>query len=90
MESNKYNIGEIVLIDFPYSNLKGSKYRPAIIIGKTDIQNDLIIAFVTSEVENYIWSEYAVKFNQNHLQTGTIKQESIIRCDKVITISPQR
>lgn len=90
MESNNYKIGEIILIDFPYSNLKGSKYRPAIIIGETDIQNDIIVAFVTSETENYVWSEYAVKFNQTHLQTGTIKQESIIRCDKIITISPQR
>ncbi len=90
MDSNKFNIGEIVLIDFPYSNLKGSKYRPAVIIGVTDIQNDLIVAFVTSEIENYSWSEYAVKFSQAHLQSGTIKQESIIRCDKMITISPQR
>ena len=57
---------------------------------RSDIQNDILVAFVTSEVENYIWSEYAVRFNTEHLQAGTVKQESVIRCDKLITISPER
>jgi len=90
LDSNKYNVGEIILIDFPYSNLKGSKFRPAIIVGKTDFQDDLIVAYVTTEIESYVWSEYAVKISQKHLQSGIIKQDSLIRCDKVITINPQR
>ena len=90
MDSNKNRIGEIVLLDFPYTNLQGSKVRPALIVGTSDIQNDLLVAFVTSEVENYIWSDYAVAFEQSNLQEGIIKQNSVIRCDKLITISPER
>ena len=90
MDSNKNQIGEIVLLDFPYTNLRGSKLRPAIIVGITDINSDLIVAYVTSEVENYIWSEYAVSINQSNLHEGTIKHDSIIRCDKLITINPDR
>ena len=84
MDSNKNQIGEIILLDFPFTNLKGSKFRPAIIVGISDIYNDLLVAFVTSEVENYIWSEYAVTINQSNLQEGIIKHESVIRCDKLI------
>ena len=91
MDSNNNNnqIGEIVLINFPFTNFKGSKLRPAIIVAKSDVYNDLLVAFVTSEVENYIWSEYAVVINQTNLQEGIIKHESIIRCDKLISIAPE-
>lgn len=90
MDSNKNQIGEIVLLDFPFTNYTGSKLRPAIIVGMSDIHKDLLVAFVTSEVENYIWSEYAVAFKQVNLQVGIIKHESVIRCDKLITVSPER
>lgn len=90
MDSNKNQIGEIVLLDFPFTNYTGSKVRPAIIVGTSDVHNDLLVAFVTSEVENYIWSEYAVSIKQANLQEGTIKHESVIRCDKLITVSPER
>jgi len=90
LDLNKNQIGEIILLDFPYTNLKGSKLRPAIIVGITDINSDLLVAYVTSEVENYIWSEYAVSINQSSLQEGTIKHDSIVRCDKLITINPDR
>ena len=90
MDSNNNQIGEIVLLDFPFANYTGSKLRPAIIVAKSDVYSDLLVAFVTSEVENYIWSEYAVAINQTNLQEGTIKHESVIRCDKLITVSPER
>ena len=90
MDLNNNRIGEIVLLDFPYTNLKGSKLRPALIVGVSDIQNNFLVAFVTSEVDNYSWSDYAVVFDQSDLQEGFIKQKTIIRCDKLITISPDR
>jgi CDP-6-deoxy-D-xylo-4-hexulose-3-dehydrase len=88
--SNNNQIGEIVLLDFPFTNAKGSKLRPALIVGISDVYDDLLVAFVTSEVENYVWSEYAVAINQSNLQEGTIKHDSIIRCEKLITINPDR
>ncbi len=90
MDLSDNRIGEIVLLDFPYTNLKGSKLRPALIVGVSDVQNDFLVAFVTSEVDNYSWSDYAVVFDQSNLQEGFIKQKSIIRCDKLLTISPDR
>lgn len=90
MDSNKDQIGEIVLLDFPFTNNKGSKLRPAIIVGISDMHDDLLVAYITSEVENYIWSEYAVSVKQSNLQNGIIKHESVIRCDKLITVNHSR
>ena len=90
MDSKNNRIGEIVLLDFPYTNAQGAKLRPALIMAKGDIQHDYLVAFITSEVERYRGSEFAVVFKQDDLQRGTVRQESIIRCDKLITINPDR
>ena len=90
MESNNYTIGEIVLLEFPFTNLKGSKVRPALVISLSNGSNDLQVAYITSEVDNYALSPYAVVVEQGHLASGFIKQKSVIRCDKLITISHER
>ena len=90
MDSKTNSIGEIVLLNFPFTNLGGSKVRPAIIVAQSEVQGDYIVAYISSEVENYVWSDFAVVLEQNDLQKGTIKQRSVIRCDKLLTISPER
>ena len=90
LEQNNLKIGEIVLLDFPFTNLAGSKVRPALIVGKPDLQNDIQVAYLTSEIQRYNKNEYSVIFNQNDLASGVIKQQSLIRCNKIITISAQR
>ena len=90
LEQNNLQIGEIVLLDFPFTNHLGSKIRPALIVGKPDSQNDIQVAYITSEIQSYAKNEYAVVFDQNDLSSGVIKQQSLIRCDKVITINIRR
>ena len=71
MASNR--VGEIVFLDFPYTNFKNSKIRPAVILGQSDIdKNDYIVAYITSEVDNYIWSEFAVSLKACDLSTQTL------------------
>ncbi len=90
MEPNNLKTGEVVLLDFPFTNLAGSKVRPALIIGKPDSQNDIQVAYITSEVQSYSNNDYSVVFDQSDLSAGNIKQQSLIRCDKIITINIQR
>jgi len=87
---NNLKTGEVVLLDFPFTNFAGSKVRPALIVGKPDSQNDIQVAYITSEVQSYSDNEYSVVFDQNDLSAGVIKQQSLIRCDKIITINTQR
>ena len=86
----KHRVGELVLLSFPYTNYNESKVRPAVIISDNNIDNygrkDYIVAYITTEMDNYVFSEFSLKFNNNDLDSGTVKKESLIRVDKNIPI----
>jgi CDP-6-deoxy-D-xylo-4-hexulose-3-dehydrase len=81
-------LGDIVLLDFHYTNRTGSKVRPGLVIGinQRSIFDDLNVAFITTEVDSYIYDAFAVKITTADLAEGTLKQESVVRVDKVITV----
>lgn len=89
MGSNRPSrVGEIVLLDFPFTNQRGSKVRPAVIISDaSDNFNDLLVAYITSDVDSYVYSKFSMAFDQDDLDKGTIARQSLIRVDKVIVIS---
>ena len=43
--------GDIVLIEFPFTNLSGAKSRPALIL--MDFEFDVILAFITTQLKWY-------------------------------------
>jgi len=55
-------LGDIVLLDFPYTNRTGSKVRPGLVIGinQRGIFDDLNVAFITTEADSYIYETSAV------------------------------
>ena len=44
--------GDIVLITFPFTDLSGSKLRPAVILAETTL--DLTVCFITTQLQ---WQE---------------------------------
>jgi len=89
--SNGSRIGEIVLLEYPYTNQAGSKLRPAVILTQSSGKfADLTVAYMTSEVESYCWDDAAVVIEPADLESGTIRKSSVIRVDKTLVIDSRK
>lgn len=73
--------GDIVVIPFPFSDLSGSKRRPAIVLADLD-GDDLILAQITSKD---IGDSYSVALTVSDICDGTLGKESNIRPNKLFT-----
>ncbi len=82
------NLGDIVLLDFPYTNRVGSKVRPGLVIGTSrNIHfDDINVAYITTEVDSYLYDPSVVQIAAADMAEGTLKRESVVRVDKVITV----
>ena len=72
--------GDVVLISFPFTDLSGSKLRPAAILAETDL--DLTICFITTQLQ---WQEAA---DVQLLPTtfNVLRKQSLIRKSKIAKV----
>lgn len=75
-----YYFGDILIINFPFSDGQGSKRRPVMVIKDTN-DKDILIAKVTSQQYN---TEYDVNI-QSWKQAGLLSS-SVIRVHKIQTL----
>jgi mRNA interferase MazF len=73
--------GSIVLIPFPFTDLKGNKIRPAVVLSRSEL--DVTICFVTSELK---WKTEHDVFVFPSKNNG-LKAPSLIRTSKIATIN---
>jgi mRNA interferase MazF len=78
----KFAIGDIVLIDFPYSDFTNSKKRPALVMGKAEFDN-LILCQITSKPYS---SKRAIVIGGGDITGDSLPVTSYIRPDKVFTV----
>lgn len=83
MPGTSYNQGDIVLMLFPFTNLSGSKVRPAIIISNHLVNNtpDIICAQITGQVYK---DAFSFELRDSDV-TVSLKGYSEIRCHKIFT-----
>ena len=75
--------GDVVLIKFPFTDLSGSKLRPALVLIETG--NDVLVAFITSVLsEKFTGDVSLVKSVENGL-----KKDSVLRLSKLATLSKE-
>jgi len=72
--------GDIVLIIFPFTDLSGTKLRPAIIL--TETESDITVCFITSHLE---WKDKSDILLHPSSENG-LKKPSLIRVAKIATL----
>lgn len=76
--------GSVILVTFPFSNLKGKKVRPALVLAQVEFDN-LILCQITS---NPYSSKTAICIKPSDFSTGNLPVESFVRPDKLFTADP--
>jgi mRNA interferase MazF len=73
--------GDVVVVPFPFSNLQEAKRRPALVVSPLD-GDDLILCQITSRSTG---DRYAVSLEERDFQSGSLKQSSNIRPNRLFT-----
>jgi len=77
------NKGDIVLVPFPFTDLTGNKYRPALIL--IESEEEVTVCFITTQMK---WkSEYDISVNPTEL--NGLKKPSLIRLNKLATLDKE-
>jgi mRNA interferase MazF len=73
--------GNVVVVPFPFSDLSGSKRRPALVLADLD-GDDILLCQITSNART---DRYAILLTQHDFVSGGLSVSSVIRPNKVFT-----
>lgn len=86
----KVSRGDVVLVDFPYSDRTGSKVRPALAV-QADIWNqaldDTILALITSSGRRRVSAstQLVIEASSPEGQAAGLRIDSLIQCENLLT-----
>ena len=78
-----YKTGDVVLVKFPFTNLKKSKKRPVLIVKDENELNDIVCFQITSNYQQ----QNVLKIQNNNFVNDSLPLDSYIKYDKCFTIS---
>jgi mRNA interferase MazF len=58
---SSYSRGDVVLVRYPFSDLSGSKIRPAVIVNTPHSSQDVFILPLTSKIKSLLTGEFVLK-----------------------------
>lgn len=77
---------DIVLLPYPFTDLEGSKVRPALVVSN-DAYNkkslDCVMVPLTTVIKN---EPYSIILNQENLYSGKLLKPSRVKADKIFTV----
>jgi len=80
MNIKKY---DILLVDFPFTNLEGSKLRPALVLKALEGKNTILCQITTKK---QMLMDYSVSLSRNSC-AGDIRFNSHINADMIFTLA---
>jgi len=85
-----YKKWDIILIPFPFTNLRTNKKRPGLIVSPNEYNDkyDLVIAFITSKLDsNYRVGDYKIKnWERSNLPKPSMIRMKFATIDKSLVI----
>lgn len=75
--------GDIVVLPFPFTDLTASKRRPAVILANIKGSDHIMLQVTSKNVKD----SYAIPLSDIDFQSGSLKQDSNIRPNKIFTLS---
>lgn len=73
--------GDVVVTPFPFTDLSSSKKRPALVVATLQ-GDDVVLCAITSQS---VSDTYAIALQDEHFETGNLRQESNIRPNRLFT-----
>ena len=73
--------GDIILVPFPFTDLSGSKLRPALVL--VEEGDDVVAVFISTILRERFKSDYFVKKSEKN----SLKKDSLIKLNKLATLS---
>jgi mRNA interferase MazF len=77
-----HKAGKIVLVPFPFTDLSGSKVRPALIISNKIIGDDIVVCFISTNIKKKEKLGVFVKMDS----INGLKSNSVIMVSKIATL----
>ncbi|MBU0567987.1 type II toxin-antitoxin system PemK/MazF family toxin [bacterium] len=82
--------GTVVLTPFPFTDLSANKIRPAVVISSSARKgDDIIVAFISSVITELIETDLHLRKDHPDFKQTGLKTDSIIKLDKLATISKE-
>ncbi len=83
----KIETGTLILVPFPFTDLSSSKVRPALVVSDVT-EFDVIVVFISSVVPDKLnQADFLILSNSIFFNETGLKKDSIIKCDKIMTLS---
>jgi mRNA interferase MazF len=73
--------GDIVILNFPFSDLSATKRRPAFVLANLGY-GDVVLCQITSKPAK---NEFSIKIEPNDFEAGSLPIVSFVRADKLFT-----
>jgi mRNA interferase MazF len=81
------NKGDIVLVQFPFSDLSQNKLRPALVLAVNFNFDEITLCFISSQkVQSLSSEEFAIAVSDSEFAQTGLKTDSKVRVTKIITL----
>lgn len=78
-----YEVGDIVLVKFPFTNLKKYKRRPVLIVKNENVYGDVVCFQITSNQNQ----DSLIEINKSDFKSVRLDLKSFVKYDKCFTIN---